>query len=161
MISNEEVCSIENDVLAKCEKKYVNFSVEEIIDDNPEPSTFGYSYEIPQEQLHAKENSVKASMVGTFAEINTAIENAKKDDKKAATENYNKYKVASDTIETFIKRRMAKELGYEKDSKVFDEIYALGYEDGHASGWSDIFYYVEKYANFISKVATITGVNFK
>ena len=148
-------------VIEKCKQKYAGFSIANIMRSNPTPSTFGYSYELPKERQHENENRVKATKVGTFAEINAAIEEAKIADKKAVSERYKKYRMAEGAIDTFMMQRMAEEFGYKADSKVFAEIYSLGYEDGHADGWSDILYHVEKYANLISKVADITGTNLK
>jgi|SRR5574344_421036 hypothetical protein len=145
-----------NDVLKKCKETFDEYELDDIIRYNPQPRNFGYSLSLPDDKRHENENDVIKNKIGTLAEINKAIEEAKILDNQNAEECSKKYKVAEDTIEMYVISRFAKDYGYDENSALFDYLYSLARSNG-----TDIYYYFNKYSEIAKNAIKLNNEEIK
>jgi hypothetical protein len=106
------------------------------------------------------EKKVEETFVGTHAEYEAAIENAKQLDAEAASLGNDAYHIANLAIGDYMIDRMRSELGYKQGSKVFDKMYNRAYEDGHSEGYSGIWNAMCSYDDFITDLSSVCGTDF-
>jgi hypothetical protein len=79
-------------------------------------------------------------------------------DKKALGAQRKKYYEVENEVVGKVIQAMKDDLGYdnsEEDKKVFDLIYSRAYEDGHSSGFNEVYNYLLDYDSFVKETFDI------